>query len=88
MQGMDVKSVANCLGHKNRDVTLKIYTAVTRREEGLWCLLPVLYIDTGTRRVQIYPDTLDSITSLIEKTMMSVSKVVEAEKAYIIVSKK
>lgn len=46
------------------------------------------YIDTGTRKVEIYPDTLDSITSLIEKTMMSVSKVVETEKAYIIVSKK
>ena len=29
MQGMDVKSVANRLGHKNCDVTLKIYIAVT-----------------------------------------------------------
>lgn len=29
MQGMDVKSVANRLGHKNCDITLKIYTAVT-----------------------------------------------------------
>jgi len=28
MQGMDVKSVAKRLGHKNCDVTLKIYTAV------------------------------------------------------------
>ena len=29
MQGMDIKSVANRLGHKNCDVTLKIYVAVT-----------------------------------------------------------
>ena len=29
MQGMDVKSVANLLGHKNCDVTIKIYVAVT-----------------------------------------------------------
>ena len=28
MQGMDVKSVANRLGHKNCDITLKIYVAV------------------------------------------------------------
>ena len=59
---------------------------------GIFCLSidknQSQYINTGTRRVQIYPDTLDSITSLIEKTMMSVSKVVETEKAYIIVSKK
>lgn len=29
VQGMDAKSVANRLGHKNCDITLKIYTAVT-----------------------------------------------------------
>jgi len=29
MQGMDIKSVANRLGHKNCDVTHKIYAAVT-----------------------------------------------------------
>ena len=28
MQGMDVKSVANRQGHKNCDITLKIYVAV------------------------------------------------------------
>lgn len=29
MQGMDIKSVANLLGHKNCDIKLKIYFAVT-----------------------------------------------------------
>ncbi len=59
---------------------------------GIFCLSidknQSKYIDTGTRKVEIYPDTLHSITSLIDKTMMFVSRVIETEKAYIIVSKK
>lgn len=46
------------------------------------------YIDMGTRKIKVYPDTADGITSLVEATAMSVAKVVETEKAYIIVSKK
>ena len=46
------------------------------------------YIDMGTRKIKVYPDTADSITSLVEATAMSVAKVIETEKAYIIVSKK
>ena len=46
------------------------------------------YIDMGTRKIKVYPDTADGITSLVEATAMSVAKVIETEKAYIIVSKK
>ena len=46
------------------------------------------YIDMGTRKIKVYPDTADGITSLVEATTMSVAKVIETEKAYIIVSKK
>lgn len=46
------------------------------------------YIDMGTRKIKVYPDTVDGITSLVEATAMSVAKVIETEKAYIIVSKK
>ena len=46
------------------------------------------YIDMGTRKIKVYPDTADGITSLVEATAMSVAKVIEAEKAYVIVSKK
>ena len=46
------------------------------------------YIDMGTRKVKIYPDTPDKITSLIGATTMSVTKVFETDNAYIIVSNK
>ena len=46
------------------------------------------YIDMGTRKIKVYPDTADGITWLVEATAMSVAKVIETEKAYIIVSKK
>ena len=46
------------------------------------------YIDMGTRKIKVYPDNPDNITSHIEATAMSVRKVIETEKAYIIVSKK
>ena len=46
------------------------------------------YIDMGTRKIKVYPDTADGITSLVEATAMSVAKVIETEKAYVIVSKK
>ncbi len=46
------------------------------------------YIDMGTRKIRVYPDTLDNITSYIEATNMSVAKVLETDNAYIIVSNK
>ena len=46
------------------------------------------YIDMGTRKIKVYPDTLDDITSYIEETNMSVAKVLETDNAYIIVSNK
>lgn len=46
------------------------------------------YIDMGNRKVRIFPDTLDNITSLIGATSMSVARVVETSQAYVIVSKK
>ena len=46
------------------------------------------YIDMGTRRVRVYPDTLDHMKSLIEETEMSVATVFETDRAYGIVSKK
>ena len=59
---------------------------------GLFCLSidknQAPYINMGTRKLQIYPDTLDSTTSLINETAMSVDRVVETEHAYLIVSRK
>ena len=46
------------------------------------------YIDMGTRKVEIYPDTPDNIISLINPSSMNVVSVFETDKAYIIVSNK
>ncbi len=46
------------------------------------------YIDMGTRKLKVYPDTSENIISLIETTEMSIKKVIETENAYIIVSNK
>ena len=43
------------------------------------------YIDMGTRKVKIYPDSLDYLTSIIKTTKMKLNKVIEIENAYIIV---
>ena len=42
-------------------------------------------IDMGNRKVKIYPDSLDYLTSIIETTKMKLNKVIEIENAYIIV---
>ena len=61
-------------------------------ENGIFCLSidknQSEYIDMGTRKVKIYPDTLDNILSIICKTEMTVANVIETDNAYIIVSKK
>ena len=46
------------------------------------------YIDMGTRKVKIYPDTPDNIISLINASSMNVESVFETDNAYIIVSSK
>ena len=46
------------------------------------------YIDMGTRKIKIYPDTPENITSLINSTTMTVVSVFETDNAYIIVSNK
>lgn len=59
---------------------------------GIFCLsidkCQEEYIDMGTRKIRVYPDTTDNIISIIAKTEMTVIKVIETENAYIIVSKK
>ena len=61
-------------------------------DDGIFCLSidknQSEYIDMGNRKVKIYPDTLDNITSIIGETAMSVVNVIETDNAYIIVSKK
>ena len=61
-------------------------------DDGIFCLSidknQNEYIDIGTRKVRVYPDTLDNMKSLIEATAMSVAMVFETDNAYIIVSKK
>lgn len=46
------------------------------------------YIDMGSRKVTVFPDTHDNITSFVEKTKMKVVCVREIENAYIIVCSK
>ena len=46
------------------------------------------YIDMRTRKIKIYPDTPEYITSLINSTTMTVVNVFETDNAYIIVSNK
>lgn len=61
-------------------------------DNGIFCLSidknQSEYIDMGTRKIMIYPDTLDNITSIICGTAMSVENVIETDNAYIIVSRK
>ena len=42
------------------------------------------YIDMGNRKLRVYPDTVDNITSLISKTVMKIDTVQEIENAFII----
>ena len=62
------------------------------KDNGIFCLSidknQSEYIDMGTRKIKVYPDTLDNITSLIGATSMSIVKTIEIDNAYIIVSRK
>ena len=61
-------------------------------DNGIFCLSidknQSEYIDMGTRKIKVYPDTLDNIVSIIGETAMSVVKVIETDNAYIVVSRK
>ena len=46
------------------------------------------YIDMDTRKIKIYPDTVDNITSLIKESNMMVVNIFEIEFAHIIVCTK
>jgi len=73
-----------------QEVISKVCALLNR--DGIFCLSidknQSEYIDMETRKVKIYPDTLDNITSLISTSAMTVVDVVEVENAYIIVSHK
>ena len=75
--------------HKKQVIT-KIDTLLNK--DGIFCLSidknQSEYIDMGTRKVRVYPDTLENMKSLIQTTAMSVAMVFETDNAYIIVSKK
>ena len=43
------------------------------------------YIDMGTRKIKIYPDSVDYLSSIIKITNMKLIKVIEIENAYIMV---
>ena len=62
------------------------------KNKGIFCLSidknQDEYIDMGTRKIQIYPDTPDNIVSIIQSSSMSVENVFETENGYIIVSVK
>ena len=46
------------------------------------------YIDMGGRKLRVYPDTVDNITSLISKTAMKIDIIQEIEFAFIISCRK
>ncbi len=46
------------------------------------------YIDYGTRKVRIYPDTPEKITTIINTSVMKISSVFESDNAYIFVCTK
>ena len=59
---------------------------------GIFCLSidknQSKYIDLGNRKITVFPDTVDNIVSLVERTKMDVTEVKEIENAFIIVCKK
>lgn len=75
--------------HK-KQVIAKIDTLLNK--DGIFCLSidknQSEYIDMGTRKVRVYPDTLENMKLLIKTTAMSVAMVIETDNAYIIVSTK
>lgn len=46
------------------------------------------FIDMGSRKLEIFPDTTDNIISILSANDMKIIRVIETENAYIIVGKK
>lgn len=73
-----------------QQIVLKVDTLL--KVGGIFCLSidknQSEYIDMGTRKIKIYPDTPDNIISLINASSMNVTSVFETDNAYIIVSNK
>ena len=73
-----------------KQVILKV--AALLNDGGIFCLSiekkQSEYIDMGTRKVKIYPDTPENIISLINESSMNVASVFETDNAYIIVNNK
>lgn len=73
-----------------QDVISKIDTLL--KIGGIFCLSidksQSEYIDIGTRKLKIYPDTPDNIVSLIKTTKMNLAGIFETDNAYIILSNK
>ena len=61
-------------------------------DEGIFCLSidksTSEYIDMGTRKVEIFPDTLEGTTSTIKSSSMKIAEILETELAYIFVCTK
>ena len=57
------------------------------KDGGIFCLSidknQNKYIDYGTRKIRIYPDTSENIGSIINSSSMKVSRVFETDNAYI-----
>ena len=66
-----------------KQVILKV--AALLNDGGIFCLSidknQSEYIDMGTRKVKIYPDTPDNIISLIDASSMNVANVFETDNA-------
>ena len=66
--------------------------ATLLNDGGIFCLSidknQSKYINMGTRKLKIHPDTPDNIISLINASSMNVANVFETDNAYIIVSNK
>ena len=43
------------------------------------------WIDMGSRRIQIYPDTTENIVTLAEQAGMKTKRIIEIENAYLLV---
>ena len=61
-------------------------------DKGIFCLSIDKnyseYIDMGTRKIKIFPDTIDGTVAIIKNSAMNIEKIFETEFAYIIVCTK
>ncbi|MBR6767725.1 MAG: class I SAM-dependent methyltransferase [Clostridia bacterium] len=62
------------------------------RERGIFCLSidknQSAYIDTGTRKIRVYPDTPDALMPIIKETHLHIVDAYETEFAHILICEK